>query len=125
MSSPTRCGWLIGSLEVPDFGWNVGAAGDLKDFFQRIVDGVGFAALMRDVDAAVLMSDFGQLDNLISLRKARRHILKRGRNSESAIFHCLGDQHFHLLKFGRRWWSIVVSDDVFAQLRRAHESSTV
>src|SRR5204863_8194693 len=57
---------LIRSFEVPDFGGNVGAARDLENFLHRIIDGVGFAALMRDVDAAVLMSDFGQLDNLIS-----------------------------------------------------------
>src|SRR5437867_9128561 len=46
--------FLVSSFEVPDLCRYVCAAGNLKDFFHGIVDGVGFAPLMRDVNAAIL-----------------------------------------------------------------------
>ena len=110
---------------MPDFRGDVGAAGDLENFFHRIVDGVGFAALVRDVDAAVLMRDFRQFDDLIGFRKTRRHVLQRSRNSERAVFHRVGDQLLHLLQLGRRGRAIVIADDVLAHLGRAHERAEV
>ena len=60
---------------MPDFRGNMRAARDLENFFHRIIDRVGFAPLVRDVNAAILMRDFREFDNLISLRKPRRHVL--------------------------------------------------
>ena len=62
---------------MPDFRGNICPARDLENFFHRIIDGVGFAPLVRDVNAAVLMRDFRQFDNLVSLGEASGHVLKR------------------------------------------------
>ncbi len=61
---------------MPNLNRNIRAAGDLKNFVHRFINRVCFAALMRDVNAAILMRDPGQFDNLIGFREPRRHVLK-------------------------------------------------
>ena len=81
---------------MPDFRGNICLARNLENLFHRVIDGIGFAPLMRNVNAAVLMRDFRQFDDLSRLREARRHVLKRRGNAERAVFHCLGNQLLHL-----------------------------
>jgi len=55
----------VRGLKVPDRRRNVGVPGNRKDLVQGTEDGVRFRALMREIDAAVLAGDLGQLHNLI------------------------------------------------------------
>ena len=47
-----------------------------KDFSKRFIESVGFAALMRRVDAAVLARDFRQFNNFIGLGKTGGNVLQ-------------------------------------------------
>ena len=80
---------------------------------------------MCDVDAAVLMRDFGQLDNFARPGKTRGHVLQRSRNPKRAVLHRVGDQFFHLLELSRRRRPIVIADHEFAYLGRADKGAEV
>jgi hypothetical protein len=98
---------------------------NLEDFGERSVERVGFAALVRGVDAAVLRRDLRQLDDLVGLGEARGHVLQRGRKAERAVLHRVGDERLHLSKLGRGRGAVVEADDVCAHLRRADEGGEV
>src|SRR5204862_3971855 len=75
---------FVGRLEMPDLHGYMRPSRDLKDLTQRFIQRIGFAALMSRVDAAVLVSDFSQLDNLIRFGKTRRNVLQRSRKTKCA-----------------------------------------
>ena len=93
---------FVGSLEVPDFCGDIRAAGNLEYFLHRIINRVGFAALMRHIDAAILMGHFCQFDDFVCLCKSSRDILKRSRKSEAPSFIASATNFFICLEFGGR-----------------------
>gem|GEM_PF-4711728 len=80
---------------------------------------------MRDVDPVVLARDFGEFDNLIRFGKARRDVLKGCGKTERALFHRHRDQRFHLLHLIRRRLTVVITDDVLANLRGADKGAEI
>ena len=77
------------------------------------------------VDTAVPCRDLRELHNFGRTGEAIRHILQRSAQAESALFHSLSDQEFHLLHLGGRCDAVIPSDDVIADAARADERADV
>ena len=80
----------------------VGAFADLDRFVDRAEDAFAFIADVRRVDAAVLLGDLRQLDEIGGRREARRRLQQRGREAHRALFHRLRDELLHLVELLRR-----------------------
>ena len=68
---------FVRRLQVPDLDGNLRPTRDLEDFLERFVEGVGFAALMGGVDAAVLVGHLREFHDLFGFRKTCRDVLQR------------------------------------------------
>ena len=76
---------------------------------------------MRDIFAFVPGRDFAELDQLVSLGVKCGRINQRCANTQSARFHFLPNELAHLVHFLGRWYSIIKSNHVSANGRRAEK----
>ena len=67
---------LVGGLEVPHLRGDVRALGDGEHLVERRHDLTGLGSLVRDVDAAVLLGHFRELDDLVGRGEAAGHVLQ-------------------------------------------------
>ena len=116
---------LVGGLEVPDLGRDLGALGNRDHLVERLHHLVALGALVGDVDAAVLGRGLRQRHELVGGREAVRDVLQRRADAERALAHRAGDQRLHLgdLVGGRR--PVGLADDVVAQAAGADEGADV
>src|SRR5215831_10557697 len=81
-------------FEVPDFDRDVSLAADANRLVERRYDGIALVAYVGSVDAAEARGFGRKRYQLFSLCVGSGRILKRGRQTDGAVFHSLADQSF-------------------------------
>src|SRR6185312_3023203 len=107
------------ALEVEDLNGNVGFASDLEGFVKRVHFFIAFITDMAGVDSALFRGGFCESDEFVSLRVRTGSVDERATYAHGAVVHGVADHERHSLELVGSGSTIIVADDVVAELSGA------